>query len=117
MTDGSLGSGLEEAPNARLRQAPAARRPITSGVCGCSWPSMGWFKATDLAPRLAAHGVRLSDSQVWRLVTDRMNLRVLMVLCEILGCDPGELVFVRRTSIAAPGRQGGCERPVDRKGP
>ena len=47
--------------------------------------------------------MRLSDSQVWRLVTgrpERMNLRVLMVLCEILGCEPGELV--RRTDVAAP---------------
>ncbi len=55
----------------------------------------GMFKATDLGPRLAEHGIRLSDSQVWRLVTgrpERLNLRVLVVLCEILGCEPGELV-------------------------
>ena len=61
----------------------------------------GMFKAIDLAPRLAEHGIRLSDSQVWRLVTgrpERLNLRLLMVLCEILGCDPGELV--RRTDVA-----------------
>lgn len=63
----------------------------------------GMFKATDLGARLAEHGVGLSDSQVWRLVTgrpERLNLRVLMVLCEILGCEPGELV--RRTDVAAP---------------
>ncbi len=62
----------------------------------------GMFKAIDLAPRLAEHGVRLSDSQVWRLVTgrpERLNLRLLMVLCEILGCEPGELV--RRTDVAS----------------
>ncbi len=62
----------------------------------------GMFKATDLAPRLAEHGVRLSDSQVWRLVTGRpkrLNLRMLMVLCEILDCDPGELV--RRSDVAS----------------
>jgi len=62
----------------------------------------GMFKAADLAPRLAEHGVRLSDSQVWRMVTgrpERMNLRVLMVLCEILGCELSELV--RRDDIAA----------------
>ena len=63
----------------------------------------GMFKATDLGPRLAEHGVRLSDSQVWRLVTgrpERLNLRILMVLCEILGCEPSELV--RRTDIDVP---------------
>ena len=63
----------------------------------------GMFKAIDLAPRLAEHGIRLSDSQVWRLVTgrpERLNLRLFMVLCEILDCEPGELV--RRTDV--PGR-------------
>ena len=63
----------------------------------------GMFKAIDLAPRLAEHGIRLSDSQVWRLVTgrpERLNLRLLMVLCEVLGCAPGELV--RRADVAVP---------------
>jgi DNA-binding Xre family transcriptional regulator len=62
----------------------------------------GMFKAIDLAPRLGEHGIRLSDSQVYRLVTgrpERVNLRLMMVLCEILGCEPGELV--RRTDVAA----------------
>jgi DNA-binding Xre family transcriptional regulator len=69
----------------------------------------GMFKASDLRPRLAEHDVRLSDSQVWRLVTgrpERLNLRVLMVLCEILGCEPGDLV--RRSDVAAPA----AEEPV-----
>jgi DNA-binding Xre family transcriptional regulator len=63
----------------------------------------GMFRPIDLAPRLVEHGIRLSDSQVWRLVTgrpERLNLRLLMVLCEILDCEPGELV--RRTDVAAP---------------
>jgi DNA-binding Xre family transcriptional regulator len=63
----------------------------------------GMFKASDLAPRLAEHGVRLSDSQVWRLVTgrpERLNLRVLVVLCEILDCEPGDLV--RPTTAPTP---------------
>jgi DNA-binding Xre family transcriptional regulator len=63
----------------------------------------GMFKPIELAPRLAEHGVRLSDSQVWRLVTgrpERLNLRVLMILCEILECQPGDLV--RRSDVAVP---------------
>jgi DNA-binding Xre family transcriptional regulator len=62
----------------------------------------GMFRAIDLAPRLAEHGIRLSDSQVWRLVTgrpERLNLRLMMVLCEILGCEAGELV--KRREVAA----------------
>src|SRR5439155_22252878 len=53
----------------------------------------GMFKATDLQPRLADHGIELSASQVWRMVTgrpERLNLRLLVVLCEILDCQPGE---------------------------
>jgi DNA-binding Xre family transcriptional regulator len=63
----------------------------------------GMFKASDLQPRLAEHGIELSGSQVWRMVSgrpERLNLRVLVVLCEILDCEPGELV--RRTDAAAP---------------
>jgi DNA-binding Xre family transcriptional regulator len=55
----------------------------------------GIFTASELAPHLAAHGVRLSDSQVWRLVTgrpERLNLRALVVLCEILDCTPNDLI-------------------------
>ena len=55
----------------------------------------GIYTAADLAPHLAEHGVRLSASQVWRLVTgkpERLNLHTLMVLCEILDCTPNDLI-------------------------
>jgi DNA-binding Xre family transcriptional regulator len=55
----------------------------------------GVFHATDLGPLLAAHGVTLSESQVWRLVTrkpERLNLHTLMVLCDILDCTPNDLI-------------------------
>lgn len=55
----------------------------------------GIYTAAELAPYLAEHGVRLSASQVWRLVTgkpERLNLHTLMVLCEILGCTPNDLI-------------------------
>lgn len=63
----------------------------------------GMFKATDLTPKLAAHGIALSESQVWRLVTgkpERLNLRVLAVLCEILECQPGDLIVLSDTPAA-----------------
>jgi len=55
----------------------------------------GIFSASELSPHLAAHGVRLSSSQVWRLVTgrpERLNLTTLVVLCEILYCTPNDLI-------------------------
>jgi DNA-binding Xre family transcriptional regulator len=55
----------------------------------------GLFTTAHLAPLLAAHGIKLSDSQVWRLITgrpERLNLRVLIVLCEILDCTPDDLI-------------------------
>lgn len=76
----------------------------------------GMFKAIDLAPRLVEHGIRLSDSQVWRLVTgrpERVNLRLLVVLCEILQCEPGELV--RRTEVSArAAKEPASSRPVSK---
>ena len=64
----------------------------------------GIFQTSELAPLLAERGVRLSDSQVWRLVTgkpERLNLHTLMVLCEILECTPNDLI--RRVDAAAAG--------------
>jgi DNA-binding Xre family transcriptional regulator len=62
----------------------------------------GVFTAAQLGPLLAEHGVRLSETQVWRLFTgkpERLNLHTLMVLCEILGCTPNDLI--RRAEPAA----------------
>ena len=55
----------------------------------------GVFSSSELVPLLAEHGIRLSDTQVWRLVTgkpERLNLHTLMVLCEILQCTPNDLI-------------------------
>jgi len=63
----------------------------------------GVFHAADLSPLLAEHGVRLSESQVWRLVTgkpERLNLHTLMVLCDIVDCTPNDLI--RRVQL--PGK-------------
>ena len=68
----------------------------------------GMFNSPELAAALRERGVTLSDSQVWRLVTgtpERLNLRVLVALCDILGCSPSDLIepveLTRRASRAA----------------
>lgn len=55
----------------------------------------GIFSHKQLTPLLAERGLRLSDSQAWRLVTgkpERLNLHLLMVLCQILDCTPSDLI-------------------------
>lgn len=55
----------------------------------------GMFSTTDLRPLLAERGIDLSASQVYRLVTEvpeRLNLKVLMALLDILGCPMDDLI-------------------------
>jgi DNA-binding Xre family transcriptional regulator len=55
----------------------------------------GMFATTDLAPLLAERGVELSAAQVYRLVSqtpERLSLRTLMALCDILDCTPTDLI-------------------------
>src|SRR5262245_41704830 len=53
------------------------------------------FATTELRPLLAERGVVLSREQVYRLVTgvpERLSLRTLAALCDILDCTPADLV-------------------------
>jgi DNA-binding Xre family transcriptional regulator len=53
------------------------------------------YATTDLTPLLAERGVELSAAQVYRLVTgtpERLSLRTLVALCDILGCTPTDLI-------------------------
>lgn len=68
---------------------------------GYSWhlrmrmAEQGMFATTELVPLLADRGVVLSAAQVYRLVTqipERLSLRTLMALCDILDCTPNDLV-------------------------
>lgn len=80
------------------------------------------FATTDLVPLLAERGVVLSAAQVYRLVTqtpERLSLRTLMALCDILACSPNDLIepvaATRRTQAtgtrgAAAAAPGGGER-------
>lgn len=82
----------------------------------------GMFATTDLVPLLSARGVTLSAAQVYRLVTqnpERLNLRTLMALCDILGCTPNDLiepVAVPRANRAT-GTTGRAKTPGPGAGP
>jgi len=55
----------------------------------------GMFATTDLIEPLAARGIRLSSSQVYRLVAERperLSLKILMALLDILDCSMTELI-------------------------
>jgi DNA-binding Xre family transcriptional regulator len=55
----------------------------------------GMFATTDLIEPLARRGIRLSSSQVYRLVAERperLSLKILMALLDILDCPVGELI-------------------------
>lgn len=55
----------------------------------------GMFATTDLIEPLAQRGIRLSASQVYRLVVERperLSLRVLMALLDILDCSMDDLI-------------------------
>lgn len=53
------------------------------------------FQTTDLTEPLAQRGIHLSSSQVYRLVVERperLSLKVLMALLDILDCTMDELI-------------------------
>ena len=72
------------------------------------------WRTTELVPLLRERGVELSASQVYRLVTDkpeRLSMKVLIALCDILDCTPADLIdpyvesATRRKAAASPTRQ------------
>ncbi len=53
------------------------------------------FATTDLIPALAKRGIRLSSSQVYRLVVERperLSLKILMALLDILDCTIDDMI-------------------------
>ncbi len=64
----------------------------------------GMFSTTDLVPLLAERGIHLSSSQVYRLVAERperLSLKVLMALLDILDCSMADLI----EPVATPTRK------------
>jgi DNA-binding Xre family transcriptional regulator len=76
------------------------------------------YATTRLGPLLAGRGITLSREQVYRLVTgvpERLSLATLAALCDILGCQPGELIEVVKAPAAgkpAPSTPARRPRPV-----
>ncbi len=75
------------------------------------------FATTDLIQPLADRGIRLSSSQVYRLVVDRperLSLKILMALLDILDCSMEDLI--EPIIVAKPARKakaaGGAEAGV-----
>lgn len=83
------------------------------------------FATTDLTPLLAERGVILSAAQVYRLVTgipERLSLRTLVALCDILGCTPSELIEpveetarLRATGTGTPPAAAGIKQRTPRR--
>ncbi|MFE3864838.1 helix-turn-helix domain-containing protein [Streptomyces goshikiensis] len=78
----------------------------------------GMFSTTDLRPLLAERGIDLSPSQTYRLVVERperMSLKTLMALLDILGCTMEELiepVAVPSQRRKAAGEAGGADAGI-----
>lgn len=67
----------------------------------------GMFATTDLLGPLAQRGITLSSSQIYRLVVERperLSLKILMALLDILDCSTDQLIEPITQAGAATGR-------------
>jgi DNA-binding Xre family transcriptional regulator len=58
----------------------------------------GMFQTSDLVSLLAERGITLSREQVFRLVTQppqRLSMDTLAALCDILDCQPNDLIEIQ----------------------
>ncbi len=77
----------------------------------------GMFATTDLIEPLAQRGIALSSSQVYRLVVERperLSLRILMALLDILDCSMDQLIepFAATTAKTRKKKAVGAETAV-----
>ena len=83
------------------------------------------YQTSELVPLLAERGVNLSREHVYRLVTktpQRLNMEILAALCDILDCQPNDLLqpVVETVSVAKTGTEPagpgiGALRPIRAK--
>lgn len=73
------------------------------------------FQTTDLVGPLAERGVTLSREQVFRLVTQqpqRLSMDTLAALCDILECQPNDLIEIETVSREMRKASGERSRPA-----
>ncbi|HET6949045.1 MAG TPA: helix-turn-helix transcriptional regulator [Acidimicrobiales bacterium] len=80
----------------------------------------GMFATTDLVGPLAERDVALSREQVYRLVVgvpERLSLATLAALCDILDCQPGDLIepYPLGPTRARAARPGPSDQPRPRR--
>ena len=79
---------------------------VTPPISTHSMLGQEMFQTTDLIEPLAQRDIRLSSSQVYRLVVgrpERLSLKVLMALLDILDCSMQELI--EPIAVAKPARR------------
>lgn len=73
------------------------------------------YATTQLGPLLAERGITLSREQVYRLVAgvpERLSLATLAALCDVLGCQPGDLIeVVKIPAVSKPAPPSPAQRP------
>ncbi|MGI8873834.1 MAG: helix-turn-helix domain-containing protein [Egibacteraceae bacterium] len=77
--------------------------------------SRDMFATTDLAGPLVERGIQLSSSQIYRLVVERperLSLKVLMALLDILDCKMDELIEPVAVAQPAKKKAAGAEAGV-----
>ncbi|MEV5506558.1 helix-turn-helix domain-containing protein [Streptomyces orinoci] len=73
------------------------------------------FQTSDLVPLLAERGITLSREQVFRLVTQppqRMSMDTFAALCDILDCQPNDLVEIQAVNVEVRKTIGGASGPA-----
>lgn len=77
----------------------------------------GYFQTSDLVPLLAERGIMLSREQVFRLVTQppqRLSMDTLAALCDILDCQPNDLIEIQVVNKQARKTAGEDKRSLPR---
>jgi DNA-binding Xre family transcriptional regulator len=72
----------------------------------------GLFQTSDLVPLLAERGIHLSREQVYRLVTQvpqRLSTDTLAALCDILDCQPNDLIEIEIEAVSRQVRKAAGE--------